>query len=115
MQLSHLYVEPIQVAFDTPPTYKKSPPCPNAFTWREQTFRITAMRSEWVDYTRRGRFARNMQPGHATHASRHGSWGVGKFHFEVEVEGGRVFVIYYDRAPKDAFDRMGGWYILGEV
>lgn len=115
MKLSHLYVEPIQVIFDTEPTYRKSPPCPNGFTWREQIFRIKTLLGEWVDYSRRGRYKRNMQPGHTTHALQHGSWGVGRFNFEVEVEGGRIFVIYYDRAPKDAFDRLGSWFMYGEA
>lgn len=115
MKLAHFYTEPIQPVFDTPPTYQKTPPCPNGFIWRDQTFRIINLRSQWVDYARRGRMAKNMQPAHAAVASRRGSWGVGRFSFEVEVEGGRVFVIYYDRAPKDAFDRIGSWFVFGEA
>ncbi len=115
MKLAHFYTEPIQPVFDTPPIYQKTPPCPNGFIWRDQTLRIVNLRSQWVDYARRGRMAKNMQPAHASVASRRGSWGVGRFHFEVEVEGGRVFVIYYDRAPKDAFDRIGSWFVFGEA
>lgn len=115
MIVSHLYIEPIQVIFDTPPTFSKTPPCPDGFIWRGETFRVTQMRSQWFDFSRRGRKANNMQPGHTSHALQHGSWGVGRFSFEVEVEGGRAFVIYYDRAPKDAFDRMGSWFLFGEI
>ena len=115
MKLTHLFVEPIQAVFDSLPTYQKTPPCPNGFVWRGETYRIRQLLSEWVDYTRKGRMAKNMQPGHATLASRRGSWGVGRFSFEVETEGGRVFVIYYDRAPKDSSDRMGSWFIFGEL
>jgi len=55
-----------------------------------------------------------MQPAHAQTASLRGSWGVGRFHFRVETECGRIFDLYYDRAPRDAFDREGAWFLLGE-
>jgi hypothetical protein len=59
--------------------------------------------------------ARNMQPQHAEAASQHGSWGVGRFFFTVETTSGRYFRIYYDRAPKDAFDREGQWILMAEL
>jgi hypothetical protein len=114
LPMLHFYAEPIEVAFDKPPTYSKSPPCPSAFTWRGETYRITAMLAEWHDFRRRGRFARNMQPQHAEHATGIGSWGVGRFNFRVQAVDGRVFDIYYDRAPTDSDDRGGHWWLLGE-
>lgn len=106
--------EPITIIYDQPPVMAKSPTCPSGFTWRGQPYRVIEMLETWVDYSRRGRFARNMIESHAIMASRRGSWGVGRFHFIVRVESGRVFQIYYDRAPRSVSDRMGQWFLLGE-
>lgn len=106
--------DPIEVMFDSPPVLSKKPPCPNQFVWDRETFRIVEMLAEWHDYTRRGRMARNMQPQHAAVAEQRGSWGVGRFFFKVRVEGGRIFEIYYDRAPKNAGTRHSGWYLYRE-
>ncbi len=106
--------EPIEAFFKDLPVVQKSPPCPAAFTWRGETFPIVEMLEVWQDFSRRGRMARNMRPSHASAASRRGSWGVGRFHFRVRVADGRVFEIYYDRAPESAGDRKGHWFLLGE-
>jgi hypothetical protein len=108
-------LEPIEVTFRTPPALSKRPGCPDGFTWREQTFQITEMLAEWHDFSRRGRMGRNMRPAHADRAGQHGSLGVGQFYFQVRVQDGRVFVIYYDRAPKQAGDRAGTWYLEKEM
>ena len=71
--------------------------------------------SEWSDYTRRGRFARNMRADHASAAARRGSWGVGRHFFRVRVDGERFFELYYDRAPKNAGDRKGSWFLRSEL
>ena len=105
----------IEVAFDEPPVLEKKPGCPAAFTWRDETFRVAELISEWSDYTRRGRFARNMQPEHASVAANRGSWGVGRMYFRVRVSGKRFFELYYDRAPKDARQRKGSWFLRCEL
>jgi hypothetical protein len=107
--------EPIEAHFDQPPLLEKKPGCPDSFTWRGETFRILEKLSEWHDYTRRGRMARNMQPQHAAVASGRGSWGVGRDYFRVRVEGGQVFDIYYDRAPKRSEARKGAWFLYREI
>ncbi len=106
--------EQIQVSFDRPPMLEKTPTCPDAITWRGETFRVTEMLASWVDYQRRGRMARNMQPQHAEVAAQRGSWGVGRFYFKIRVEGGQVFEIYYDRSPKGVDERKGLWMLVGE-
>jgi hypothetical protein len=106
--------EPIEVLFNRPPALEKSPSCPDAFIWREETYPIVEMLEVWQDFSRRGRMGRNMRPSHLTAAARRGSWGVGRFHFRVRVEDGRIFEIYYDRAPESAGDRKGHWFLLGE-
>ena len=111
----HFHSEPIQVQFDRPPARRKSPPCPSAFIWQNQTYSIVSCIHEWKEFGRRGRMAHNMQPQHAEAASQHGSWGVGRFYFDIETSTGKFFRIYYDRAPKDAFDRYGHWFILAEL
>lgn len=110
----HFYGEPIEVHFDKSPVFSKTPPCPDGFIWRGDAYRVVEMLTTWVDYSRRGRMARNMQPQHAAVASHRGSWGVGRFYFRVKIEGGRIFEIYYDRAPKDADARYGSWVMVSE-
>jgi len=105
----------VEVAFDEPPALEKTPGCPSAIAWKGETLRVVELVEEWKDFTRRGRSARNMQPEHASVASRRGSWGVGRFFFHVRVEGDRFFELYYDRAPRDAFDRKGAWFLRCEL
>jgi hypothetical protein len=71
--------------------------------------------SEWHDYQRRGRMARNMKPAHATIAERRGSWGVGQDYYRIKTDRDRIFDIYYDRAPKDANRRKGHWFVYREL
>lgn len=111
----HFFEEPIQVHFSEPPLLEKKPSSPDGFTWRGEEFTVTELLAEWFDYERRGRFARNMLPQHAAAASVKGSWGVGKFYFRVRTSAGRIFDIYYDRAPKDAGRRKGDWFIYQEL
>jgi hypothetical protein len=56
-----------------------------------------------------------MQPHNLRLAKKRGSWGVGRFYFRVQVQEGRVFDLYYDRAPDDASDRLGHWFLLREM
>ncbi len=111
---SELIDEPIEVSFDVPPTYEKRPDCPQSFIWRGETYLVRAILSERQDFNRRGRSGRNMQPAHLASASRVGSWGVGRYYFYVEVDGAEIFEIYYDRAPQDAGDRKGHWFLRGK-
>ena len=105
-------IEPI---FDVPPPLEKSPPCPDGFTWAGETFRVVEKLAEWSDFTRRGRSARNMRPAHLEVAAGRGSLGVGRVYFRVRVESGRIFDLYYDRAPKDADRRKGQWFVYREL
>lgn len=107
--------EPVEVYFDRPPAIEKNPGCPGGFIWRGNNNRIVEVLAEWRDYRRRGRMARNMRPTHAAEAEQHGSWGVGQFYFRVITDQGRVFDLYYDRAPKDADHRKGGWFLFQEL
>jgi hypothetical protein len=59
--------------------------------------------------------ARNMQPQHAATASRRGSWGVGQFHFRIRTDSGRIFDLYYDRAPVNVDKRKGEWFLFQEL
>jgi hypothetical protein len=115
LTVKHFIAEPVEVRFTSPPVYSKKPHCPDLFIWRETAYRVTACLTEWQDYSRRGRMARNMQPQHAQVASQRGSWGVGRFYFNVKSENGRYFRLYYDRAPGDVADREGSWVLLAEL
>ncbi len=111
----HFLDEPIEVAFDSPPAYEKTPPCPDRFVWAGKTYCITERLSEWADFSRRGRSARNMRPAHAEVAASRGSLNVGRFFFRVRVDTGQVFDLYYDRAMKSLDDRKGQWFIYREM
>ena len=76
---------------------------------------VKRMLQTWFAYGRSGRMSRNMRPANLRKAERRGSWGVGRFFFRVEVEDGRIFDLYYDRAPKDASDRKGSWTLWREM
>lgn len=110
--------QPVEVQFDQAPLLEKTPNCPDRFTWGDEQFEIVELISEWRDYRRQGRMARNMRPEHAAKASRRGSWGVGQFYFRVRTQQDRIFDLYYDRAPKDVDRRKGAWFLdkeLGEA
>lgn len=111
----HFYDDVIKVQFDEAPVREKAPHCPNGFIWDEQTYRITAALAEWTDFSRKGKMAKNMRPAHAEAASIRGSLNVGRYYFRVQVESGRIFDIYYDRAMKSVDDRKGQWFIYREL
>ena len=115
MQSLRFIGEAIEVEFDQAPAFEKAPDCPARFVWRGETHRITELLSEWHDFGRRGRMAENMRPAHLAAASRRGSWGVGRYYFRVRTEAGRVFDIYYDRAPTDSGGRKGTWFLFREM
>lgn len=110
----HFIDEPIEALYDQAPLLEKKPDCPQGFRWRGEEFRVLELLAEWQDYRRRGRMSRNMQPAHLKHASRAGSWGVGRFFFRVRVQTKHVYEIYYDRAPGDSSQRKGNWFIFAE-
>jgi hypothetical protein len=129
----HFYDDPIEVIFDKPPAREKTPDCPDGFIWEGKTYRVVETLSEWSDFTRRGKMARNMRPAHAAVASTRGSLNVGRFYFRVKVvssssslarPAGRatagqsesqIFDIYYDRAMKSVDDRKGQWFLYREL
>jgi hypothetical protein len=110
----NFFDEAIEVFFDQPPAREKTPPCPSWFLWRGNLYSIVELLSEWRDYSRRGRMEKNMTPAHTLTAMGRGSWGVGRFFFRVRVQDERVFDLYYDRAPGNASQRKGGWFLLCE-
>ena len=107
--------ESIEAEFDRAPLLEKKPGCPDGFRWRDEHFRIVRMLSEWHDYQRRGRMARNMRPEHAARAASRGSWGVGQDYYRVETDSGQVFDIYFDRAPDGVDRRKGAWFLEKEL
>lgn len=115
LQPLHFIGETITVEFDESPLWEKKPGCPARFIWRDETYTVAEMLSEWADYTRRGRAARNMQPQHAAVAATRGSWGVGRYYFQVRTTAGRFFELYYDRAPKGSDERKGAWFLVSEL
>ena len=41
--------DPITVEFDRPPLFSKRPPCPDRFTWNEQTFAVAEVLGQNTD------------------------------------------------------------------
>jgi hypothetical protein len=115
LTLKHFISQPISVQFSSPPAHTKSPPCPASFTWKNQTYTIKRCLLEGKDFSRSGRMARNMRPANARTARERGSWGVGRFFFEVQTTSNQYFRLYYDRAPENALDREGSWLLHAEL
>jgi hypothetical protein len=111
----HFIGEQVEVYFEKHPAMAKKPHCPDGFTWREQDYSIDEVLNEWFDYDRKGRMAKNMTLVHTETAKRRGSWGVGEFYFRVRTSDGRIFDLYYDRAPKSVDDRKGAWFLDKEL
>ncbi len=111
----HFIGEEITIHFEKPLARQKTPPCPDGFTWHERIYRVVEKISEWKDFSRRGRMARNMRPAHAAIAASRGSLGVGRFYFRVRTNTGQIFDLYYDREIKDVDDRLGHWYLYREM
>ena len=105
--------EPVEVTFHEPPALEKTPPCPAAFTWREERHVIAELLAESHSFERRGKMSRNMRPTNLAVAASRGSWGVGRFSFRIRTEDDRYFELYYDRAPTGR-QRKGGWYLYRE-
>lgn len=105
----------IKVIFNSPPIMTKKPDAPDGFVWGDEEFRVSEVLSTWIDYRRRGRMAKNMKPANLRIAAQKGSWGVGRFYFRVRTDWGRIFDLYYDRAPKEATDRAGHWILWREM
>ena len=107
--------EPIEVIFEEPPLLEKKPGCPYSFYWRQEEYLIQEILSEWHNYERRGRMAKNMKADKASTASIRGSWGVGQDYYRIKTSNGRIFDIYFDRAPKDINRKKGNWYVFREL
>ena len=111
----HFIGSSIEVQFDEEPLHKKKPGCPDRFVWDGQVIDVVDKVGEWHDYSRTGHMTHNMRPANMAKALRRGSWGVGRFYFRVQTETEQIFDIYYDRAPKDASDREGNWFLYREM
>ncbi len=114
-----MYSEPIEALFDRPPLLEKRPGCPNGFVWRQRTYRILDMLSEWHDYTPRGKTHAQQIREHGRYWVKaaqegRGSWGVGRDYYRVKTDSGQTFDIDYDRKPKGP-DIKGGWFLWREA
>jgi hypothetical protein len=80
--------ESIEVIFDKTLLVEKKPEPPNGFIWRDESYRVSEVLSQWQDFERRGSMAHNMRPSSMKKALRRGSYGVGRFYFRVRTENG---------------------------
>jgi len=107
--------EIIAVEFDEPQLFVKKPVFPNMFSWRGKSYRVKEIISEWHDFSRKGRYSRNMKDAHLERANSKGSLGVGRFYFRVLTDENRIFEIYYDRSIKNTFEASGFWVLFQEL
>jgi len=107
--------EIITVEFDEPQIFVKKPAYPNMFSWRGKSHRVKEIISEWHDFSRKGRYSRNMKEAHLERANSKGSLGVGRFYFRVRTDENRIFDIYYDRSIKNTFENSGFWVLFQEL
>ena len=56
-----------------------------------------------------------MRPQNQRKAATRGSYGVGRYYFQVREMGGRIFELYYDREPKSVDDKGGRWMLFREL
>lgn len=105
----------VEVEFARPPLLRKKPEAPQAFRWEGARYRVADVMARWFDFERKGRASKDMEPANLRAAVRRGSWGVGRTYFRVRTECGRVFDLYYDRAPESAADRAGHWFLWREL
>ena len=114
MQPIRFISEPIEVQFDKPPELKKKPGVPDRFDWQGETWQVVELLSEWRDYAAPRPDGGQHAAEHAEVAASRGSWGVGRIYFRVRTDGGRIFDLYYDHAPRNAADREGSWTLYRE-
>lgn len=107
--------EKVQVEFDDAPLFSKKPHCPDRVWWQGELWMVEKLITEWRDYGRRGKRANNMRPENIVRAKKKGSWGVGRYYFRVCLDNGRLFDLYYDRAPKGLDQRQGSWHLHREL
>ena len=107
--------EIISVEFDEPQLFLKKPTFPNLFSWRGRSYIVKEVISEWHDFTRKGKYSRNMKEAHLERANSKGSLGVGRFYFRVRTDENRIFEIYYDRSLKNTLETSGFWVLFQEL
>jgi hypothetical protein len=107
--------EPITVEYDESPLFPKKPTCPQRIIWAGEVMAVVSLVQEWRNFERRGRMQSNMRPANIKKAALRGSWGVGRYFFRIKVADGRLFDIYYDRAPKGQEQRHGSWHLYRQL
>jgi hypothetical protein len=94
---------------------EKKPPPPLALTWAGERFEVAEMLAEWHRYGRAEIRTQGGRPPYAQRSGRtQGSWGVGRVYYRLRTVNGRLFDLYYDRAPKGQI-RSGAWVLWREL
>jgi hypothetical protein len=106
--------EVIQVHFNHPPKYMRTPVPPDGFIWRDKQWVIREVLEEWKDFERRGKSSHNMRPANQLKAAKRGSRGVGRFYYRVLTTEDRIFQLYFDRSEWDEETKSGAWIIHAE-
>lgn len=96
-------------------SYEKKPPVPEAFQWRGSLHPVVEMLATWHRYGKAEiRTQGGRDPYYVRSGGTQGSWGQGRVYYRVRTEEGRLFDLYYDRAPKGK-RRAGAWFLWREL
>ena len=94
---------------------EKKPPVPLSFVWQGRTHVIADMLAMWHRYGKPEIKTQGGRPPYFVRSGRtQGSWGQGRAYFRVRTTEGRLFDMYYDRAPKGK-RRAGAWFLWREL
>ena len=105
----------INVTLPNGSSLDKKPPAPRAFRWKCVVHQVTEMLATWHRYGKPEIRTQGGRPPYFVRSGRtQGSWGQGRVYFRVRTEEGRLFDIYYDRAPKGQ-RRAGAWFLWREL
>ena len=94
---------------------EKKPPVPEAFEWQGNLHTVAEMLAMWHRYGKPEIRTQGGRPPYFVRSGRtQGSWGQGRAYYRVRTESGRLFDLYYDRAPKGQ-RRAGAWFLWREL
>ena len=94
---------------------EKKPPVPESFQWQGKLHTVTEMLAMWHRYGKPEIRTQGGRPPYFVRSGRtQGSWGKGRVYYRIRTKNGRLFDLYYDRAPKGQ-RRAGSWILWREL
>lgn len=95
--------------------FEKKPPAPESFRWQGKLHSVSEILATWRRYGKPGLRTQGGRPPYYVRSGRgQGSWGQGRVYYRLRTETGRLFDLYYDRAPEGQ-RRAGSWRLWREL